>query len=338
MARKTVITNWAHPEVLELLGSKGALEANSTRVPWSRQELIARARDADAMLAFMTDHVDEEFLAQCPDLRIIACALKGADNFDLAACRRRGVAVSIVPDLLTVPTAELAIGLMIALGRHLVEGDRLVRSDGFGGWRPILYGTGLDGAAVGIVGMGAVGQAIAHRLRAFRCRLGYYDARPLSPASEDVLGLIRRSFRQLLAESDYVVLALPLVAETLHMIDAGALAAMKPGALLVNPARGSLVDETAVAKALEAGHLGGYAADVFETEDWARTDRPPEIGARLRKHPRTVLTPHIGSAVDAVRREITLFAARDILRVLSGEAMQGGVVDPRQGPSGSEAA
>lgn len=319
MARKTLVTNWVHPEVLDLLSTRGPVEANTTREPWPRDELLRRARDADAMLAFMTDHVDAAFLDACPDLEIVACALKGADNFDREACRARGVAVTIVPDLLTAPTAELAVGLMITLGRNLLAGDRLVRDRPFAGWRPVLYGMGLDGAEVGIVGMGAVGQAIAHRLRPFRCRLSYCDAQPLSPAAEDAQGLLRRDLADIIARSDYLVLALPLTEASRHLIDAAALAAMKPGALLINPARGSLVDEAAVADALEAGRLGGYAADVFETEDWARADRPAGIAPRLLAHPRTVLTPHIGSAVDSVRRDIAFAAARDILRHLDGQ-------------------
>ncbi|HCD84363.1 MAG TPA: hydroxyacid dehydrogenase, partial [Agrobacterium sp.] len=167
MPRKTVVTNWVHPEILEVLKEVGPVVANTTRQPWSREEIVSHAKDADAMVAFMTDHVDEAFLAACPDLKLISCALKGADNFDVDACRRMGVAVSIVPDLLTAPTAELAIGLTIALGRNILLGDRSIRSSGFDGWRPELYGTGLDGSTVGIVGMGAVGQAIAHRLKGF---------------------------------------------------------------------------------------------------------------------------------------------------------------------------
>ncbi|MFG1235667.1 phosphonate dehydrogenase [Xanthobacter autotrophicus DSM 597] len=321
MARKTLVTNWVHPDVLDLLATRGAVDANLSREPWPRAEIIRRARDADAMMAFMTDHVDAAFLDACPNLRMVACALKGADNFDAEACRARGVALTIVPDLLTAPTAELTVGLMIALGRNLLAGDRLIRAELFAGWRPVLYGMGLDGAEVGIVGMGAVGQAIAHRLRPFRCRISYCERRPLTPAAEDALGLLRRDWPSLLANSDYLVLALPLSGPSQHLVDAEALAAMKSGALLINPARGSLVDEAAVADALEHGHLGGYAADVFETEDWARPDRPSGIEPRLLSHPRTVLTPHIGSAVDRVRRDIALAAARDIVRYLDGEPM-----------------
>ncbi|MFD1695647.1 phosphonate dehydrogenase [Roseibium aestuarii] len=326
MARKTLVTNWVHDAVVDLLKTRGDVVTNPNRVPWSRSELLVRMQGVDGMIAFMPDHIDEDFLAQSPDLRVIACALKGADNFDLEACRSRGVAVSIVPDLLTAPTAELTIGLMISLGRNLLQADRAIRDAGFSGWRPEFYGTGLDGSTVGIVGMGAIGQAIAHRLRAFRCRIVYFDANPITPAKEDALGLIRSELNRLLEVSDYVVLALPLTHATHHIINADTLAEMKRGALLINPARGSLVDEAAVADSLESGALGGYAADVFELEDWALVNRPTCIEERLLTHANTVFTPHLGSAVASVRRDIELAAARDIIRYLDGAPMLGRVV------------
>ena len=171
---------------------------------------------------------------------------------------------------------------------------------------------------MGIVGFGQVGQAIAARLAGFGCTLLASDVRGV-PAGELAHQVRPSTLADVLAVSDYVVLALPLTSATLHIIDRAAIAAMKPGALLINPARGSLVDEAAVADALETGRLGGYAADVFQCEDWARMDRPAGIDGRLaRAGARTVLTPHIGSAVAGVRRDIELSAARNILAVLSG--------------------
>lgn len=310
---RLLVTTRLHDDVRALLEARFEVDMNDSAEPWSFGEVQARAARCEAMMAFMTDKVDDAFLAACPSLRMIACALKGSDNFDTAACARRGVAVSIVTDLLTVPTAELAIGLMIGLGRHMLAGDAVVRSGAFRGWRPTLYGMGLEGARVGLIGMGAVGRAIAHRLTAFRCVLAYDDAKPLLPHEEDALGVRRVRREDLLAESDYVVLASPLVESTLGMIDARALTRMKRGALLVNPARGSLVIEDAVADALESGHLGGYAADVFEFEDLSRAERPHEVCARLRQHPRTFLTPHIGSAVARARRDIEFSAAHSLI-------------------------
>lgn len=303
------------PETRAALEALGTVEANAGTEPWPEAERRARAARATALLAFMTDRVDADFLAAAPDLRIVACALKGADNFDLAACRARGVAVSLVPDLLTAPTAELAIGLAIGLGRHLRAGDVAVRSGGFEGWRPVLYGQGLDGATVAVLGLGALGAAIAARLAPFGCRLlGVDPARAAPPGVEAV------PLDAALAAADLVIAALPLTPGTLHLLDAPRLARMRPGALLVNIGRGSTVREAAVADALAAGHLGGFAADVFELEDWALEARPRAMDPRLLAHPRTLFTPHLGSAVEAVRRAIELRAAANIADLLAGRA------------------
>jgi phosphonate dehydrogenase len=314
-----VATNQIFPETHALLAAHGNVIANVAPEPWPNGMVQEKCREADAVLAFMPDRIDASFLAACPRLKVIGAALKGYDNIDVAAADRAGVWVTIVPDLLTVPTAELAIGLMLALSRHMIAGDRRIRTHGFNGWRPTLYGKGLEGAQVGIVGFGRVGQAIAERLAGFRCRIHACDTRSNPVPAHLTRTVSEIALSDLLAQSDYVVLALPLVDATQHIIDAAALARMKPGAVLVNPARGSLVDEQAVADAIDAGRLAGYAADVFECEDWARSDRPSAIDARLTASGApTVLTPHIGSAVVDVRREIELSAARSIIEVLAG--------------------
>ncbi|MFM9940481.1 MAG: phosphonate dehydrogenase [Hyphomicrobiaceae bacterium] len=328
---RIVVTNQIFPETYKLLAANAEVIGNSAPVPWPHGEVGEKCRDADAIMVFMPDRIDATFIAACPKLKVIGAALKGYDNIDATAAERAGVWVTIVPDLLTVPTAELAIGLMLGLGRHVLAGDRRIRADGFHGWRPTLYGTGLDGARVGIVGFGRVGQAIAERLLGFRCRITAYDTRPNSIPAHLVQAVDAVPLNDLFAQSDYVVLALPLTAATQHIIGTGALARMKPGALLVNPARGSLVDERAVADALETGHLAGYAADVFECEDWARTDRPSVIDARLTAPGApTVLTPHIGSAVVDVRRQIELSAAHSIIEALAGREPTGTVNKPGQ--------
>lgn len=313
-----VVTNRCFPETLAALAPFAEVEANPGPEPWTNGEVIRRCGPASAVMAFMTDRIDAAFIEACPRLRVIGAALKGYDNIDVAAAERAGVWVTIVPDLLTVPTAELAIGLTLSLSRHLVRADRLIRERGFHGWRPNLYGRGLDGARVGIVGFGRVGQAIAERLLGFGCRLAANDERAGVPP-ELARVVTQVGLADLLSTSDIIVLALPLTAGTLHIIDAAAISRMKPGALLVNPARGSLVDEKAVADALAGGKLGGYAADVFECEDWARQDRPQGIDPRLTAPGApTVLTPHLGSAVEPVRREIERSAARSIVEALSG--------------------
>lgn len=316
---RVVITHRVHAEVLDLLGASCQVIANQTPESLARGELLNRCRDADAVLAFMPDHIDEELLWHSPRLRVVAGAFKGHDNVDVAACTARGIWVSYVEDLLTDPTADLAIGLLLALDRHIVAGDRHVRGGGHRGWRPEFYGGGLAGRQVGIVGMGAVGRAVARRLLAFGARLQYNDPTPLPAAVAAELGARPVSLELLLAQSSVVVLTAPLTAQTRHLIGPAALRQLSDDALLVNVGRGSVVDENAVAEMLAAGRLGGYAADVFAFEDWTHEGRPQGIPSGLLAHDRTVFTPHLGSAVREVRRQIELTAAHNILDVRAGK-------------------
>jgi phosphonate dehydrogenase len=311
---RIVVSNPVHPPVLDLLRREGDVIANPSPTPWTPAELAEHIADASALMAFMPDRVDGKLLAGAPRLRIVACALRGYDNFDIEACTRSGVWVSIVPDLLIAPTAELAIGLAIALGRHVRPADQLVRSGAHRGWRAAFYGSGLAGAVVGIVGMGRLGQAIAKRLQAFDCAqlLG------VDPIAFDLDGVTRVSLEQALADAHYLVVAAPLTPRTLALINAEALAHARAGQLIINVGRGSVVDETAVADALEEGRLGGYAADVFGFEDWAVPGRPEGIDVRLLSLPNTLFTPHLGSAVREVRLQIELCAAGNIVAALQG--------------------
>ncbi len=317
-ARRILITHRPFPETVDSLRTYGKV-IHPNRDCFSTDELLRYAAESDAVMAFMPDTVDAAFLRACPRLRIVACALKGYDNFDAAACADQGVWLTIVPDLLTVPTAELTVGLAIALARQVRAGDAHVRSGAFRGWEPRFYGSGIDGSTVGFFGMGAVGRAVAERLAGFGCRLVYTDRQRLNETEERDLNLSWRAAEQLLATSDFLVLAVALTAQTRRIIDAAALACMRPGAFLINPCRGSVVDEQAVLDALLSGRLGGYAADVFEMEDWALPDRPRRIPQGLMDHPNTLFTPHIGSAVTEVRRRIEQRAAENIRLALSGK-------------------
>lgn len=329
MKPKVVITSAVFPEIVEMLRAHCEVVTNPTRQRLPREVIMARCGDADALMTFMTDRIDDAFLAACPRLQVIGCALKGYDNYDVEACTRRGIWITNVPDLLTIPTAELTIGLLIGLTRKILAGDRLVRGEAFDGWRPVLYGNGLTGKTLGIIGMGAVGRAIAARLQGYDLELLYADPRPLDSTVEGRLGLRRVDLPQLLACSDYVIPMVPYDPQTLHLIDATALASMKRGAFLVNACRGSVVDESAVADALDSGTLAGYAADVFELEEWARPDRPVAISARLLADTeRTLFTPHIGSAVESVRLAIEMEAATNILQALAGEEPRGAINRP----------
>ena len=329
MKPKVVLTHRVHPEVIELLSDHCEVIPNTTDERLTRDEILRRAQSAEAIMTFMPDSVDEAFLRACPQLRVIGCALKGYDNYDVEACTRHGVWITTVPDLLTIPTAELTIGLLIGLTRNVLAGDRFVRSGQFNGWRPTLYGAGLTGKTLGLIGMGAVGRAIAQRLVGYEMRVLYSDPVALPKEKETQWSLERVDLAVLLATSDFVVPMVPYRDETRHMIDAGVLAQMKMGAFLINACRGSVVDEQAVVAALASGQLAGYAADVFEMEEWTRADRPDAIPqALLEDTQRTLFTPHIGSAVDSVRLEIELEAARNILQALRNETPQGAINRP----------
>lgn len=311
-----VVTHRIFPETARLLSSAGKLRAPCAE-RLTASELDTALASARAMMVFMPDRVDANLLDSAPDLAVVAAALKGYDNIEIDACTARGVWVSIVPDLLTVPTAELAIGLLIGLARHLGEADAYVRSDRFTGWTPRFYGISIEDSTVGIVGMGAVGRAVARRLSGFNCRILYCDEHPVATTSAAIVA-DRRPLDTLLAESDMVVLCLPLRNDTIHLLNAERLALMRPDALLINPARGSLVDEAAVGTALMQNRLGGYAADAYELEDLSRPDRPRTIAPALLAHPRTFFGAHIGSATVTARKAIEARAAQNILDVLAG--------------------
>jgi phosphonate dehydrogenase len=329
---RVVVTHRVHPEVLDLLSEHCDVVANQAADLLPADELRARASGAHGLLVFMPDRVDEPLLQASPQLRVVAGALKGYDNLDVEACTRRGVWVTIAEDLLSGPTAELAVGLLVGLMRRIREGDAFVRSGEFRGWRPELYGAGLAGATVGIIGMGGVGQAVAQRLAGFEATVVYHDPRPLPADTARALWASPVPLDVLLAGSDAVLTLVHLKADTYHMIDRATLAAMKPGAFLVNVGRGSVVDEEAVAEALRSGRLAGYAADVFEMEDRAVPGGPPDgIPTALLSERRTLFTPHLGSAVAATRRQIELAAARSILQALDGRTPDGAVNDVSAG-------
>jgi len=329
MIQKVVITHWVHREVIDYLKPHCELVLNESRGTFSRQELLKRTKDAAGVMVFMPDRIDDSFLAACPKLKIVAGALKGYDNFDVSSCEKRGIWFTITPNLLTNPTADLTICLLIGISRNVLPGDGLVRSENFRGWRPHFYGAGITGAAIGIIGMGAVGRAVAKRLKGFDAKVIYYDTTPLSEDMERELKVSRASLEEVLSGSQFLIPMLPLTKETKHLIGEEVIAKMRRGSYLINTSRGSVVDERAVAAALKNGHLAGYAADVFEFEDWALPEKPQSIPQELLENQdQTLFTPHLGSAVDEIRLAITMEAARNIVQAFNGESPQGAVNEP----------
>lgn len=319
MTHRIVVAQPIAADTIAMLSELGSVYMNPGPEPLTRAALKSHAAKAEALMAFMTERIDADLLDACPKLKIVAGALKGFDNVDLAACKARGVTFTYVEDLLTEPTAELALGLMIGLCRNMRAGDAHVRSGQFGGWRPRFYGGSLHGSEIAVIGAGAVGQALMRLLSGFPCRLRYTDVVRLPHAVEDALKAEFATLESARATADFVVLATPLTPETSGLVNEAFLHEMKPGAYLINPARGSIVVERDVAQALESGLLGGYAADVFEMEDMSRPDAPHKIFPDLLTAENTFFTPHLGSAVVETRAQIAASAATSICQHLRPE-------------------
>lgn len=257
--------------------------------------------DADAVIPTPREKVTEALLALAPHLRVVANCAVGTDNVDLDACRRRGVVVTNTPGVLTEATADLAWLLILAVARRLREGDALIRSGSWDGWKPLeLLGFSLDGRTLGIYGMGRIGKAVGRRAEAFGMSV---VAMAQGDPPED--------FERLLAASDVLSIHTPLTPETRGRFGEAELARMKKGAILVNTARGPVVDEAALAAALASGHLGGAGLDVFEQE--------PAVHPGLLSLPNVVLLPHLGSATVESRLAMARTACEEAARVLRGE-------------------
>jgi glyoxylate reductase len=269
------------------------------------------AAGAEVLVADPTVGVDAELLdAAGPGLRLVANFAVGYDNVDIEQCRRRGVAVTNTPDVLTNATAELALTLTLAAARFLSEAERDLRGGVWQGWDPAAYrGLELSGATVGVVGLGRIGGRYAELLAGFGVEL-LYTARSPKPEAEARLGASRVERDELLRRSDVVSLHAPAIPETHHLIDADALRLMGEQAVLVNTARGSLVDLVAVAAALREGRLGAVGLDVYEDE--------PRVPAEILEAPRAVLAPHIGSATVKARDAMARTVADNVIAVLDG--------------------
>jgi glyoxylate reductase len=263
---------------------------------------------ADALVCLLLDRIDESVLARAPRLRVIANCAVGYDNVDIAAATRAGIAVTNTPDVLTDATAELTIALMLAAARRVPEGEALVRSGHWQGWRlDQLLGQPIKGRALGIVGLGRIGFAVAERAVGLGMRILYaqhHDVAAPFPAQ-------RVEVDDLFAQADIVSLHCPLTPETRHLVNAERLARMKPTAIVINTARGGCVDDGALADALTSGRIAAAALDVFNGE--------PAIDPRLLAAPRLLLAPHIGSATTDARRQMAQLCADGVIAVLTGK-------------------
>jgi glyoxylate reductase len=275
-------------------------------------EFEACADRVRAIVALLTDRIDATLLERCPRLAIVANVAVGVDNVDLAACAARSVIVTNTPDVLSEATADLAFGLLIDAARRISEGDRLVRAGGWTGWTPTFHlGARVHGMKLGIVGLGRIGKAMARRARGFGMHVGYTQRRREPEMLERALGVTFMDLDTLCRESEAISIHCPLTPDTRHLFDAKRLATMRPGSVLVNTARGPIIDEAALAEALEKGPLAAAGLDVFENE--------PRVHPALLQRPNAVLAPHIGSAETETREAMASIAATNVLRCLNGE-------------------
>ncbi len=275
--------------------------------------IVARASGAEALLTLVTDRIDGEVLDAAPSLRVVANFGVGTDNLDLEALRSRGVVATNTPDVLTDATADATFALLLAACRRVAEGDRAVRAGKFTGWAPTDWiGVPVTSATLGIVGLGRIGRAVARRAAGFSMRVVYSQRRRAAAEVERALGATFASLDDLLAASDVVVLCCSLNDDSRGLISKERLAKMKRGGVLVNTARGPIVDEAALAAALSAGHLAAAGLDVYARE--------PLVEPALLACENAVLTPHLGSADAPARAAMARIAVESVLAVLEGRA------------------
>ncbi len=295
----------------ELSGLLEPAQLDGLDVTWVAADQPTPRGDWVAIVSLLSRWVGGTELKYLPRLRIIANCAVGYDNVDVVAAEMRKVIVTNTPDVLTDATADLTWALILTCARRLVEGIDLVRSGQWNGWHPeLLLGLELRGRTLGLFGAGRIGQAVGRRAVPFGLRV-LYAARAPKPEFERDTGAVRVEWTRLLAESDILSLHAPSTPETKGIVNSDALRRMKPGAILVNTARGDLIREEALAIALEEGRLGAAGLDVYAEE--------PAIHPRLRAAPRVVLLPHIGSATDDTRRRMAAIAVANVQAVLNGK-------------------
>jgi glyoxylate reductase len=308
---RVFVTRQLPGEALGRLGEHVELRVWEDELPPSREALVDIARGVEGLITLLTDRVDAPLLESSPSLRAVSNVAVGYDNIDVAACTARRIAVGNTPGVLTETTADFAFALLMGLARRVAEADAYVRAGKWRTWSPtLLLGSDVHGTTLGIAGLGQIGAAMARRARGFGMRVLYLNRHP-RPELEAELGLWRVDKATLLAESDFLSLHVPLTPETRHWLGRAELAAMKPGAMLINTARGGVVDQIALAEALAGGRLGGAALDVTEPE-------PLPMDSPLLTLPNVLIAPHIASASHATRGRMASMAVDNLLAALDG--------------------
>ena len=321
MKPRVLVTRHVYPAAIPILQERCVVDYQDTYDVMDEAQLSKKLALADGVVCQLTDPLTRAVIDAAPKLKVISQVAVGHDNIDVEAATNKGVVVTNTPGVLTEATADLTFALLLAAARRLPEAERFLRD---GAWRrwdvDLLCGADVHGRTLGVVGLGRIGQAVARRARGFGMRVLYSGRRQASAEVEQELRATRVPLDTLLGESDFVSLHAPLNDETRHMISVAQLCAMKRHAILINTARGPIVDERALTAALEEGLIGGAALDVFEAE--------PDVPEALLQLPNVVLLPHVGSAVTSVRSQMCAIAARDCAAVLTGAEAPQHVVNP----------
>jgi len=312
MKPKVLVTQKIFPQVLAYLREHASVEGGKARRGLSRAQLLESIRDKEGLLCLLTDIIDRQVIEAAPRLRIIANCAVGFDNIDIGSARQRGILVTNTPGVLTEATADLTWALILATARKIPQADRFTRNKRFRGWQLDLFlGREISGKRLGIIGMGRIGRAVARRAQSFQMEVVYFDLNRLSAEEEASNRVSFLPLDELLATSDVVSVHASLNASSVHLLSAEKIALMKKEAILVNVARGPIVDEAALARALARRDIWAAGLDVYEKE--------PEIHPQLLKLDNVVLLPHIGSATEETRLRMAMTAARNLVQGLRGE-------------------
>jgi glyoxylate reductase len=311
--KKILITQLLTGECLKALSKQCDMEVLQGPQSSIQNQSSEALADCHGLICLLTDTVDRSLLERMPNLQFVSSVSVGVDHIDVQALTERSIPVGHTPGVLVDTTADAAFALLLAAARRIAEGDRYIRD---GNWRPgarwspdFFLGKDVSGGTLGIIGLGAIGQAVARRAAGFDMKVIAW-----TPSGREVSGVDSVSLDELLLRSDFVSVHLALTHETRNLLDAKKIATMKPGAVLVNTARGGIVDESALAAALDSGHLYAAGLDVFERE-------PVPMDNPLLQHPRVVLVPHIGSATTLTRAKMVDIAVGNAAAALQGRPM-----------------
>ncbi len=312
MKKRVLVSRLVFPEIVAALSQHFEVDHNDSDDILTPEALRLRARDCAGVMCCLSEKIDAAFFDACPGVKAVCNIAVGYNNIDVAEARKRGVMVTNTPGVLDDTTADLTFALLMAAARRITETERRLRA---GEWKKGFalqqwLGADVHHARLGIIGMGRIGQAIARRAAGFDMRISYYNRTRLSAAEEARLQVAYASKGEILAQSDFVVVMVPYSAATHHLIGAPELAQMKSGAILINSARGGVVDDAALIKALQEQRIGGAGLDVFENE--------PALAPAFLALDNVVLTPHIGSASRATRMRMAALAAENLIAALGG--------------------